>query len=222
MNACAPLHRTYDNAVLAFARFLEEQAVNGAVPVDRIRALADRLVAEGGELDTHFSAAEALCISQVRAHQLDAERHNYLGRIIAKRLAHLLDDPSSGILRDHLGQLFVAIRLILGDQVYSALQGNAATVAREWAGPDGAIDWDGFYGDSRVHDIRDRVRFALARAFQRFQARKDWFLTVMNSHPHARSVGPGSFVLADAPQISSIPYFGEPQLVLLVDCLLAK
>jgi hypothetical protein len=222
MNACSTLHRTYDNAVLAFARFLEEQAVDGVVPVDRIHALANRLVAAGGDLDSHFSAAEALCVSHVRAQQFEAERHNYLGRIVAKRLAHLLDDPSSGILREHLGQLFVAIRLILGHQVNANLQQSAAAIAREWTGPDGVIDWDEFYADQRVQDIRERVRFALARAFQRFDARKDWFLTVMNSHPHARSVGPGAFVLSDAEPISAVPYFGEGQLVLLLDCLLSK
>jgi hypothetical protein len=210
----SPVLRTADNTLRAFAAALEDHAVNGMVPVAVIRSLTARLCGDGSPLTTYFNAAESAFQAHLTALKLDGERRDYLGRAITKSLIPLLDDPDSGVNREHLGQLFTAIRLILGDHVHSVLQEGCVMLVAEMRQPDGSIPWDRFYDDPRLHTIMNTVRACVAKAFVNREARKDWFLTVMNTHHH------------DVPlhhvALPQIAYFGEAQMQAVIDALLVR
>lgn len=183
--------------VRAFAGLLEEQAVGGQVSVDTIRRTCQAVGGAGDLLDDLYAGAERTCQDLFVLRQVDAQRVNYVGRIVTKTFAHVLDDRSSGITRSHLGRFFAALRMILGEEVYDEIQGRCAAIAAEASSGNGGVTrWEAFYRHPETLLIRERILVSVARIFRRFEARMDWLLIVMNSSPGSRSLGGGAFVAA--------------------------
>ncbi|CUW40444.1 protein of unknown function [Magnetospirillum sp. XM-1] len=183
--------------VRAFAGLLEEQAVGGQVSVDAIRRTCNAVGGAGDLLDDLYAGAERTCQDLFALRQVDSQRVNYIGRIVTKTFAHVLDDRASGITRSHLGRLFAALRMILGEEAFDEIQERCAVIAGEVSSGNGGVTrWEAFYRHSEALLIRERILVSIARTFRRFEARMDWLLIVMNSSPGSRSLGGGAFVAA--------------------------
>lgn len=213
---------TAGTVVRVFAGLLEEQAVGGQVSVDAIRRTC-AVVGGGGEiLDDLYASSERSCQDIFVLRQMDSQRTNYIGRIVTKTFAHVLDDRASGITRSHLGRFFTALRMILGEEVYDELQGRCAAIAAEVSrGSDGVTRWEAFYQHPDVMLVRERVLVSIARTFRRFEPRKDWLMIVMNSSPANRSIGGSAFVAA-APVRREAEGFGDAKFLLVFGALFAS
>jgi hypothetical protein len=64
----------------------------------------------------------------------------------------------------------------------------------------------------------ERVHVSVARAFRRFDTRKEWFMTIMNNNSTAHSLGSSAFVTTKRDE--SIPFFTEKHLAMLLCVLL--
>ena len=206
--------------VKAFASLLEEQAVDGQVAVDKIRRMCLAIGGTDGLLADFYSTSERSCLSTFALRQVDAQRTNYIGRIVTKTFAHVLDDRASGLSRRHLGQFFTALRMILGEEGYDDIQSHCAAVAADLASPDGVTRWDLFYAHAEIARMRERILISIARIFRRFEPRKDWLLIIMNSSPNSRSTASTAFVLKKAADRTALD-FGEAKFVTLFEALFA-
>jgi hypothetical protein len=207
--------------VRAFAGLLEEQAVGGQVSVDAIRRTC-AVVGGGGDalLSDLFAGSERSCQDIFAMRQMDAQRTNYIGRIVTKTFAHLLDDRAAGLSRTHLGRFFTALRMILGEEVHDDLQARCAGIAAGLAGPGGATRWEEFYRHPEVLLVRERVLVSVARTFRRFETRKDWLQIVMNSSPANRSLASSAFVAAK-PGKRATDEFGDSMFLRMFDAMFA-
>ncbi len=207
--------------VKAFAGLLEEQAVGGQVSVDTIRRTCSVVGGGGDMLDDFYAGTERSCQDLFALRQVDGQRTNYVGRVVTKTFAHVLDDRASGITRAHLGRFFTALRMILGEEVYDELQGRCAAIAAEVSsGGTGVTRWEAFYRHPEIMLIRERVLVSVARTFRRFEPRKDWLLIIMNSSPATRTIGGSAFV-ATKPGKRCTDEFGEGKFLLMFDALFA-
>lgn len=212
-------HRTASFAIKAFAGALEAESVDGTVSVAVIRRLCEALSREPGPLAPSFATAESNCAGQFAARQIDQQRRNYLGRLVVKEIAGDLLDEDAGLRRAHLPQLFHALTIILGEKDYRELQDRCAAVL---AGLEGHPHrWDAFYADAEVQSLLQTVQVAVARAFKRFELRKEWFLTIMNSGPNSQSVGSNAFIVRKKPA-ESAEYFSEAHLMAVLGSLFRK
>jgi hypothetical protein len=196
-NLGARCRSTAGIVVRAFAGLLEEQAVGGQVSVDAIRRTCDAVGGAGDFLDDLYAGSERTCQDLFVLRQVDSQRVNYIGRIVTKTFAHVLDDRASGITRSHLGRLFAALRMILGEEAFDEIQGRCAAIAAEASSGNGGVTrWEAFYRHPETLLIRERILVSVARTFRRFEARLDWLMIVMNSTPGNRSLGGGAFEAA--------------------------
>lgn len=213
----ATCHHTAAFAIRAFANALEAESRNGTVPVEVIRRLADALAAAPGPLAPRFASAEDSCSSKFAFRQFAQVRRNYVGRIIARAMTELLDAEPYGIRRGQLPQLFAALRLIVGDEAYEATQRRCGEILGQLPG-DCTERWDHFYAHPEIRLIAERLHVSLARAFRRFDTRKDWFITIMNNAAAAQSVGSSVFVMKK--RDDAVQYFGEKHLARMLSALL--
>lgn len=202
----------------AFLAALERQASGGMVSVEHARRIAAGLIVADPAMANVFVRAEAQCDATFALANVERQRHDHLARLVTRAFAHLLDNPGSGLERGHLGQLFAAIRMMLGDETHTELKAHCSTIADEHRGADGLIDWEAYYGDSRSREVLETVLAAIAKSFRRFEPRKDWFLIMMNSTPSSVSVSSNAFV-PRRPEDRSKGQFTEGQLVRLFEAM---
>ncbi len=212
-------HQTAAFAIRTFACALEAEAKNGTVPVSVIRRLCDVLAATPGPLSGTYVAAHASCVTAFAHDQVLQQRRNALGRLLVKPFARLFDDPAAGVERAHLGQFFEAVKILLGADKYDQLdricQDIVADPAQGTSQP-----WEAFYVDPRSEAVFEQVLVDVVRAFQRFDIRREWFLTIMNHNAAYQSTGSRSFVRKGREE-NTAAYFGPRQLDLVLGCMFA-
>lgn len=122
---------------------------------------------------------------------LKAERTSPFQRLLSSPLAEAFE--SKALSRVHLANYFSFIHLVLGDQV-TALATRAEALAEDLKDEGRAFDWNRFYADPDAETLLWIVLVKIAEAFRRFDARRDWFIGVMQYTPQAVSVGPNAFI----------------------------
>jgi hypothetical protein len=164
---------------------LESEASGGVVSLEHVRRVAEILACDNTLLSACCGKMERDCLADFTARRYASLRRNYFGRAVAKPLAGLLNSGLHGLERSHLPQFFAALRLILGNETYEQLCERAERTADNHRGKTGCVEWEPFYEDETVKEIMETVLVALARAFDRFEMRQDWLLTVMNQKGYA-------------------------------------
>lgn len=162
---------------------LEGEAQEGVVSLDRVRDLAERLTADNALLSACCGKMARDCQSDFLSYRFDAERKNYLGRAVVRPFAAYLDAGSDGIDRCHLPQFLLALRMMLGNETQAGLAERCQRTAASHRKQGGMMDWTGYYEDVETKAVFEAVLVGIARAFHRFDMRKEWLLTVMNSGP---------------------------------------
>ncbi len=189
--------RCREAVVLAMRAFLDllDGAVSGdSIKVDAVRRIARAVMDADGALGIYYDLHADGCAAFFELVKTERKRTDFFGRAITESLEPLLDDPNSGFQRKNLPQFFAALRMMLGDDVYTDYKDRCTQVANELRAGGEFVPLDAFYADARIHDIMERTLVAVARSFKRFDARKEWFLIVMNTDPHAVSLGSNMFV----------------------------
>lgn len=207
-------------AVRALLDLIEESADNGQVSVEAVRRIGHAVISAQGPLSALYTQTQHNCQATFELQAIERKRTDFLGRIVTQPFAELFDDPKSGIERKHLPQLFAAIRMMVGEEVYEDLRTQAATAAERYRTPEGPVEWDAFYADPVTAAVREQVLVTMGRSFRRFEPRKDWFLIVMNSNPSSISLGSSVFI-AKKPDDKAVREFTELNMCRLFRALFA-
>ncbi|HEX9466548.1 MAG TPA: hypothetical protein VGB82_28455 [Alphaproteobacteria bacterium] len=179
----------------AFIRAIEQSYAGRPVNAADLRRVADALKGSP-DFDALFDRAFSDVQSQALAHALaqahDAQRVEMFHRVLTHPLDPLLD--AEVISRDALPNFFNFLRLVLGDAV-DAFQERCVAAHDEIkakAGED--FTWDIFYADARAKLVLYEVLMRIADAFKRFDARKQWFIGLMQYSPTTIGVASNVFV----------------------------
>ena len=162
-------------------------------------------------------------LSQSHQRLLEAAEMELIRQRRGDPFQRLLAHPLSGLFaegrlsRDVLVNYFSFLHLVLGD-ARDALTERCVAVVAELKEPD-ALDfsWDIFYDEPRSKIILWTVLARIAESFRRFDARRDWFIALMQHRSQAISLGPNAFVPrhpSDDPQA-----FGDEQFKLMFAAL---
>lgn len=210
----------WEPALRNFVTVLDRASSNGAIAMEQVHRLAQAFLKAQGPMAELFARSENSCRQAFAEADLARKRQDHFGRLIAHPFATLFDHAGNGLERRHLPLFFGAVKMILGDEMYADLRTRAKLIAETHRGEDGTIHWDGFHNDRRAVLILDRVRLALAKSFKRFEARKDWFLLVMNQNPGSVSLASNAFVAKSAEERDT-PKFTERHMMLMFEALYA-
>ena len=165
----------------AFIAALEDGAHDGHVSMDYIHKLADIFLRDNNPIEGRIVSIREECETDYHRVQLEDMRKEVLGRVIVRTFSFMLDYASSGISRSQLPQFFLAIKMIVGVDMYEALEADCREIIAAYPKINGRVPWDDFYNDERILYILEQVQVSVARSFKKFEARMDWFLLVMNS-----------------------------------------
>jgi hypothetical protein len=178
-------------AIRALLDLVGELAVDGKVDLFDISRVAEAILGGSGPLSSVYHRTEQGCEAAFNRAAIERQRRDPFGRLIAEHVVGLLDSPP-GIERRRLGQLFTAIRLMVGEEEHEELRARAILLAKTHRSG-GIVDWEAFHADSDAKEIIEHVLVGICRSFKRFDARRDWFLVVLNASPSAVSLGSTSF-----------------------------
>ncbi|MBR9972347.1 hypothetical protein [Magnetospirillum sulfuroxidans] len=208
----------WEPALRSFLTVLERASSNGSISMDQVQRLAAAFLKAEGPMAELFARSENSCRDGFAEADLERKRQDHFGRLIARPFAPMFLQGNHGLERRHLPQFFIAVKMILGDEAYADMRSRAKLIAETHRGEGGAITWESFHADRRAILILDRVRLYVAKSFSRFEARKDWFLLVMNQAHNSVSLASNAFV-AKAPEDRSLPQFTELHMLRLFEAL---
>jgi hypothetical protein len=207
-------------AVRAFLDLLDAAATGDTISVDAVRRIAHAVMNAEGALSSYYDLHAMGCSAFFELVKSERKRTDFYGRVITEPLVQILNDPTSGVQRRNLPQFFSAVRMILGDDVYTEYRDRCIRVANELRGGSDLLLWPEFFLDRRTLDILEETQVAIAHSFKRFTPRKDWFLIVMNTDPQSVSLGSTMFIQKD-PNEKLEHAFSEANFVRLFRALFA-
>jgi len=181
-------------AMRAFLNLLDGASHDGTIPVEEVHRIAKAVMGADGALLAYYDRYSAACSTVFDIAKIERQRSDFFGRVVTQPFVGLLDDPASGISRKTLPHYFAAVRMMVGEEVYTDYKDRCTAIANEIRANAETIPWESFYADPRTLLILEETLAAIARSFRRFEARKEWFLIVMNNDPHAISLASNVFV----------------------------
>lgn len=201
-------------AVRAFLGLLEGAVTGDTIPVETVRRIANAVMTAEGALSHYYDLHADGCAAFFEMVKTERKRTDYFGRVITEPLVALFNDATSGVQRENLPPFFSAIRVTLGDETHTEYKDLCIRIANEIRGDSNILLWPDFFSDGRSLDVLEAVQVTMARSFQNFTQRKDWFLTVMNADPHSLSSTPTVPASQEA-AVNSTLAFGEAHFVRL-------
>jgi len=169
-----------------------EIAVDGRFGVKDLSRIVEAIQRADGPLPAIYAEAQQQCGIAFHRASIEGMRRHHLNRLITEPFAGLVDRPE-GIERNRLGQLFLAIRMMVGEEEHEEMRLAAEALAEAHRGADGVVDWEAFHADPEAVLLLESVLVAIANSFRRNDARRDWFLVVLNANPSAISTGSTAF-----------------------------
>jgi len=208
-------------ALRAFMDLVEKSASGETVSLESLRRIAHAVAEADGALGEYYDRHSAGCAAVFDLARIERQRTDFFGRAITQEFVHLFNDPTAGMGRKNLPQFFLAIRMILGDEVHADYANHCTQIANEVRQGGDVVPWDVFYADSRIRAVVEDTLVAIAISFRRFEPRADWFLIVMNTDPQSVSLGANMFV-PKAPGEKRDHEFAEANFVRLFKALFAS
>lgn len=202
---------------------VEARRAGGQLSAQAIRDLAEHFLAEEvpsfrnvyrRAYDHCTKARDAIAWEQTRQFPFD--------RILIKRFAHLFpardgDDGAEGwapLSRRLLPGFTLAITKMIGPELHEQCQQKAQGIVERHRLSDGSIAWDKVYAAPATRALVNDILMVVAHYFHDFAKRRDWFLTIANSHlsPPVKGAEDGEWVLKG-------PAFQEMMLALFGDLM---
>ncbi len=174
-----------------FATRLEAEAARsgGVLTAERIRALADRFLAEEhGRFTVVFRRSYDQCSATRDAGKWESARRRPFDRMLMKTFAPLFpprlgDDGGQGVLSRRMIPGFnLAIDKMIGPMLYEQCQKKCQAILDRHRMANGAYDWEAVHADPEARALVNDVLVAVAHYFGNFDRRRDWFMTLVNSH----------------------------------------
>lgn len=200
-----------------FLRVVEQRHADQPLSLAELRRTAEALKASP-DFDALYDRAYSELQNQALAHALaierDAQRVEMFHRVVTHPLDPLLD---SGVVnRDALPNFFNFLRLVLGDEVDAFHERCVAAHDELKAKAGDAFTWDMLYEDDRAKLVLYEVLLRIAEAFRRFDARKEWFIGLMQYAP--TTIGVASNVYVPNPRAKTWA-FGDSEFTQMFQCL---
>jgi len=202
------IRETANTLLDAFVQAVEKAYDGRAVTPAELQKIADALKTSK-DFDTTYEKAfadlqtQALAYALAQAH--DAARVEMFHRVMTHPLDPLLE--SEVLHREALPNFFNFLRLVLGEEV-DIFQQRCLEAHDELKAKFGdAFTWDMLYTDERAKVVLFTVLMRIAAAFKRFDARKDWFIGLMQYSP--TNIGLTSNVFVPNPNRDKNWTFGE-------------
>lgn len=179
----------------AFVRAVEQRHGDAPVSAAELRRIAAALKASpdfDALYERAYSDLQSQALAQALAQERDAQRVKMFHRVVTHPLDPLLD--SGVVSRDALPNFFSFLRLVLGEEVdaFQARCVEAHDDVKAKAGDD--FTWDILYADDRAKLVLYEVLLRIAEAFKRFDARKEWFIGLMQYAPATIGLASNVFV----------------------------
>ncbi|GAA0587299.1 hypothetical protein [Caenispirillum bisanense] len=193
------------------------KAKDGHVDVATLRSLAEALKSNP-EFDAFYHQAYVHLADEVERDARQELRRNALGRLMVHPLAGLFNDER--LDRSILPNLFHFFQLSLGEQLehYAETCSEIVQLMKLERGEDFA--WDQFYADPQARAVQAKVLWTIVKAFKNFDARRDWFIKLMQYHPSSISLGAHMFIAAPKPMGGEAPPpFGNEEFCTLFHAL---
>ena len=182
-------------AIGVFLKLLREAASDGVVKMEDAERVARTVMDAKGPLETFYRQTFAEWTAAYEETKIQGQRTNVFGRLVVETFVHLFDDPRSEITRELLPRFFTALYMLLGDQDLAECREICMVVATEKRAELGDTPiWEAYFADRRCIAVLDRILVIIARRFKRFEIRKNWFLTIMNTDQENVSLAGNVFV----------------------------
>ncbi|HIJ63921.1 MAG TPA: hypothetical protein HPQ04_14610 [Rhodospirillaceae bacterium] len=210
----AEIRQIAEAIILAFLRAAEEKHGGRAVAIAELRGFLPAFGSSPGFVGL---------MKEAHARLLDAAADELLRQQRGDPFQRLMVHPLTGefesetLSRDILPAYFSFLHLVLGDDKESrtAVCADLVAVLKE---PDALMfSWDHFYDHLEAKRVLWSVLLRIADAFKRFDARRDWFIGLMQHRPQAVSLGPQAFL--PRPSNEEAHPFGRDQFNILFGSL---
>ena len=178
-------------AVDLFVKLIEKSQQDGTINVNALGAAA-QAIKKFPPFQTLVQEQHNLIHRVVSDEVLSSRRSNFFGRLMLETVAPFW--KSGDLNRTIIPNLLSFFRLVLGDEEehYSNQCQEIVADLRQVKGDD--FDWDDYHADPRAKVILYRVLVRIAQSFSRFDARRDWFIKLMQYEPSAISIASNAFV----------------------------
>lgn len=198
---------------------VQAQAKDGHVSVETLRRVAQALK-DSPDFDAFYQHAYDTLYRAMERQTRVEQRCNALGRLMVHPLADLLNDGT--LSREHLPNLFHFFQLSLGDQLaqYAVICNEIVELLETEKGAD--FVWDDFYAHEGARIIQAKVLWKIVQTFSNFEARRDWFIKLMQYHPSSISLGQHMFIATPRPPVGDAPPpFGQGEFRILLAALVS-
>jgi hypothetical protein len=202
----------------AFAKTAQETAAKNGGKVDSAEiARIGEAMKNSGEIENFYRAVFGQVVASIVESQNQNRRINAFGRLVAHPLGDFFQ--SRHLDRALLHNFFFFVQALVGEaeSEWNAVCAAVLDEMRDKAGD--AFAWESYYGDPRTQAIFWRVLVRIAQSFKRFDARRDWFLRIMQHKQTTVSLAPNKYVqLGDGLDVAQ---FGKDEFLKLFDSLFA-
>jgi len=183
------LKRFVSQVLDAFVEALDREHGGAAITAKELHSVARAL--EGSSFLAAKIAATYHHVRDEAAREVIGNRRREpFKRLMVRPLQAVMNDGQLG--RDFLPNYFNFLHLVLGDET-EALSRLCVTICKDEQQDDG-VDWVAFYADDRAKYVLWTVLHRMAASFRRFDARRDWFIGLMQNRPTSVSLGSNVFV----------------------------
>lgn len=211
----AELLRFSSNLLDAFVKAIEQAHGNAPITLRQLMEAAERIEKSPG-FSALVDTAYRRLMEEATHGLLKQRRHDPFRRLLAHPLTEMFQ--SGALNRDILPSFFSFLHLVMGDQA-NVMAERCSEVSKNMHKGE-FFDWDSFYADPAAKIVLWTVLTRIAESFRRFEARRDWFIALMQNKPQAVSLASNAFIPkahGDEPQ--EFHPFGAKEFVVLFGCL---
>ncbi|MBI2241001.1 MAG: hypothetical protein HYU59_09400 [Magnetospirillum gryphiswaldense] len=166
-----------------------EAARQGGLTAQDVRRLAEQFMGqEMARFQPTFRRSYDSCTALREARQWESTRRRPFDRVLMKSFAHLFparqgDDGGQGLLSRRVIPGFnMAVDKMIGPALYEQCQAKSQAILERHRTSSGTHDWAAVQADPETHALTNDVLVVVAHYFAHFERRRDWFLTLVNSH----------------------------------------
>lgn len=213
------LRRISAQVLDALVASLKAEARDGLVDLHTLENVAEALKTSP-QFDSFYDHAFTTLAESLERQARIEQRRNALGRLMCHPLADLLNDET--LSRDMLPNLFHFFQLSLGDQLahYAETCSEVLQLVQAERGQD--FTWDDYYAHPDARIVQFKVLWTIVKTFRNFDARREWFIKLMQYHPSSISLGSHMFINAPRPAGNEpAPNFGRQEFCILLQALCA-
>lgn len=189
--------RCRDAAIVSMQMLIEQvkaKAQDGMISVDEVSHIGHALMRSDGSLMGLYHKHSSDCVALFE--RLKNEKPiDYLARVLLEPFTPLMSEKGNKIPPKALPRILAAFQQLLGPERYGVYGRRLSNRANAMKGTAVAVQWPAYFQDRAVMSALLSCQVAIARSFDKFGNRMQWFITMVNRDP---TPAPGTPAAADA------------------------